>query len=158
MRRFAALPLALVIAAPAAAAEPQMPAHVVAEMFCMARTVGDMSLVSDYLSSRLYTAVGQALVRNDEIQKQFPDEKPPLGDGVPWASYQDAVSSCIVDYAAASSTPTAIPVTYDFPDAPDAGWTDTLLLVQVDGEWQLDDIQYEDGSSLTAALAAVLEG
>ena len=135
-----------------------MPAHVAAEMFCMARMVGDMSLVSDYLSSKLYTAVGQALVRNDEIRKQFPDEKPPLGDGVRWASYPDAVPGCTVDYAGANSTPTAIAVTYEFPDAPDAGWTDTLLLVEIDGEWQLDDVQYVDGSRLTAALAAVVEG
>jgi hypothetical protein len=158
MRLFAALPLALVVATPAAATEPRMPAHVVAEMFCMARILGDMSLVSNYLSSSLYTAVGQALIRNDEIEKQFPDDKPPLGDGVPWASYPDAVPSCTVDYAAASSTPTAIPVTYDFPDAPDARWADTLLLVEIDGEWQLDDVQYEDGSRLTAALTAVFEG
>ncbi len=123
----------------------------------MARTVGDMSLVSDYLSAELYAAIGAALMRNDEIQKQYPDEKPPLGDGVPWASYPDAVPSCVVDYEAAKSTPAAVPITYSFPDAPDAGWTDTLVLVEADGEWQLDDVLYQDGGRLTAVLISAFE-
>jgi hypothetical protein len=157
MRRLAALPLALVLAAPSLAAETTAP-HVVAEMFCMARTVGDMSLVSDYLSAELYAAIGTALVRNDEIQKQFPDDKPPLGDGVPWASYPDAVPNCAVDYEAAKSTPATVPITYSFPDAPDAGWTDTLVLVEVDGNWELNDVLYQDGGRLTEVLAFAFEG
>ena len=157
MRRLVALPLAFVLATPAVPAESAVQPHMVAEMFCMARIVGDMSLVSDYLSSDLYAAVGQALVRNDEIQKQFPDEKPPLGDGVPWASYPDAVPTCVVDYEAAKTTPAAVPITYSFPDAPDASWTDTLVLVEVDGNWQLDDILYQDGGRLTEVLVSAFE-
>ncbi len=157
MHRLIVLPLALLASIPAAAAEPQMPAHVVAEMFCMARTVGDMTLIDDYLSSGLYQAIDVALLRNAEIQKQAPDEKPPLGDGVPWASYPDAVPSCVVDYDAARTRPTEIPVTYAFPDAPEAGWTDTLVLVNVEGEWQLDDVLYRDGGRLTEALVSAFE-
>ncbi len=162
MRRLAALPLALLIAAPTLpaatfAAEPEMPAHIVAETFCVAMIVGDMTMISDHLTSELYKAIGQALLKNDEIQKQHPDEKPPLGDGVPWASYQDAVSDCAVDYDAAKNTPATIPITYSFPDAPDAGWTDTLVLKVVDGEWQLEDVRYEDGGSLAEALVTLFE-
>jgi hypothetical protein len=156
MRGFA-LPLALLVSIPAAATEPQMPAHVVAEVFCMARTVGDMSLVEEYLSSALYRAIGEALLRNAEIQKQIPDEKPPLGDGVPWASYPDAVPSCLVDYEAAQNTPSEIPVTYAFPDAPEAGWTDTLILVNVEGEWLLDDVLYRDGGRMTDRLVSAFQ-
>src|SRR5262245_6897934 len=106
MRLLAALPLALLIAAPPAyATEPEMPAHIVAETFCMAMTIGDMTMISDYLTPELYAAIGQALLKNDEIQKLHPDEKPPLGDGVPWASYQDAVENCAVDYEAAKNSP-----------------------------------------------------
>jgi hypothetical protein len=157
MRRLLALPFVVLAIGPAATTEPQMPAHVVAEMFCMARTVGDMSLIDEYLTSALYTAIGDALLRNSQIQEQAPDEKPPLGDGVPWASYQDAVPSCVVDYVAAEATPTAIPVTYAFPDAPEAGWTDTLVLVSVEGEWQLDDLLYETGGRLTEVLVTAFE-
>jgi hypothetical protein len=157
MHRLTALPLAFVLATPALTAETTAPPHVVAEMFCMARIVGDMSLVSDYLSADLYAAVGRALVRNDEIQKQYPDEKPPLGDGVPWASYPDAVPTCVVDYEAAETTPAAVPITYSFPDTPDASWTDTLVLVEVDGDWQLDDVLYQDGGRLTEVLVSAFE-
>jgi hypothetical protein len=157
MRRLAALPFALLVATPSLAVEPLMPPHIVAEEFCLARLIGDMTMISDYLTSELYSAVGHAIVKNDEIQKQYPDEKPPLGDGVPWASYQDAPAECLVDYEAAKTHPTEVPITYKFADAPDATFTDTLILKQVDDEWQLDDVAYNDGSRLTAVLIAAFE-
>ena len=156
MRRLAALSLAL-IATPALATEPLMPPHVVGEMFCLARTVGDMSMVADYFSSELYTAVGRAMLKNAEIQKQQPDEKPPLGDGIPYASFPDAPTECLVDYDGAKAHPTTIAVTYKFADAPDAGWSDTLVLREVEGEWQLDDVVYADGGRLTEVLAAAFD-
>ncbi len=153
MPRFAPLSLVLV-ATPALATEPVMPPHVVGEMFCLARTVGDMSMVVDYFSSDLYAAVGQAMLKNAELQKQHPDEKPPFGDGIPYASFPDAPSECIVDYEGAKAHPTEVAVTYKFADAPNAGWTDMLILVNAGDEWQLADVQYADGSRLTQALAA----
>lgn len=155
MRRLAPAALALLAVPPALAVEPIMPAHVVAEMFCMARTVGDMSLAEPYFSAELSFAIEKALALNAVIQKEHPDEKPPLGDGVPWSSYEDAAGECSVDYAAARANPEAIPVTYTYAGDPKVTWSDTLLLRTVDGEWKLDDIAYgEGGGRLVETLEA----
>jgi hypothetical protein len=154
MRRLVLPALAFLAAGPALAVEPIMPAHIVAETFCMARIVGDMTLAEEYFSEELSYAIGKAMARNAVIQKQHPDEKPPLGDGVPWGTYQDVADSCEVDYGAANATPTEIPVTYKFPDAPDANWTDTLVLKQVNDQWKLDDVLYQEGGRLTEFLVS----
>lgn len=152
MRRLAALSLALLTTVPVLATEPLMPPHVVAETFCMARTVGDMSLVEDEFSSELYQTIGHALLKNAEQQKAHPDEKPFLGDGIPYASYPDRPDECLVDYEGAKAHPTEVAVTYKFAGAPDAGWTDTLILRDVDGKWELDDVMYADGGRLVDLL------
>jgi hypothetical protein len=116
-----------------------------------------MGLAADLMTAELYAAIGQAMLKNDEIQRQHPDEKPPLGDGVPYASFPDAADECAVDYAGAAVHPAEVAVTYRIAGAPDAGWTDTLILRQVDGEWQLDDIVYADGGRLSEALKGAFE-
>jgi hypothetical protein len=155
MRRLVLVPLAVLCAAPAISLEPLMPPHIVAETFCVARIAGDMTMIEPYLTDELADAIGQAMAQNDVIQKQHPDEKPPLGDGVPWATYQDAVPSCVVDYEAAKANPGMVPVIYAIPDAPDASWSDTLVLRQVQTHWKLDDIVYQDGARLTDVLVSV---
>ena len=64
----------------------------------------------------------------------------------------DHIGLSVADYEAAKATPDQIPVTYSFNDAPDAGWTDTLVLKQVDSHWKLDDVLYQDGGKLTGVL------
>jgi hypothetical protein len=154
MRRLVLPALLFLAAGRVLAVEPIMPAHVVAESFCVARIIGDMSLAEAYFSEELSYAIDKAMAQNAVIQKQHPDEKPPLGDGVPWGTYPDAVPECVVDYDAATATPAEIPVTYRYPEAPDANWTDKLVLRQVDGEWKLDDVLYQDGGKLTEFLVS----
>ena len=152
------LTLALLLASFPVAAEPAIPPAAIAETFCAARTIGDMSLIEPYLSGALQEAIGTAMARNDLIQQTAPDEKPPLGDGVPWASYPDAPPSCDVDYEAVRTTPAAVPVSYDFADEPGAAWTDTLVLREIDGEWRLDDIRYGGSEqTLTDLLVAAFD-
>jgi len=64
MRRLALAPLLAVMAAPALAVEPLMPPHVAAEMFCLGRTTGDMSLAQEYLTPELSYAIEKALAQN----------------------------------------------------------------------------------------------
>jgi hypothetical protein len=157
MRRLPIAALAFLAAGPVLALEPVMPAHVAAEMFCMARIVGDMRLAEPYFTAELSYAIEKAMAQNAVIQKQHPDEKPPLGDGVPWSSWPDAAAECVVDYAAAKATPAEIPVTYTDAGEPKTSWSDTLVLLQVEGEWKLDDIAYGVGGRLTETLVAAFE-
>jgi hypothetical protein len=156
MHRLAALSLTL-LAAPALATEPLMPPHVVAETFCLARLVGDMSLIKGYYSPRLYAAIGTALLQNAEWEKAHPGEKPPLGDGIHYASFPDTPSECVVDYEGAKTRPDRIAIRYSLPNAPALDWTDKLLLVEVDGVWQLDDVVYSSDTTLTEELKAYFE-
>lgn len=157
MHRLALAPLLALMVTPAVAVEPLTPPHVAAEMFCMGRTTGDMGLAQDYLTPELRDAIEKALAQNDMVQKAHPDEKPPLGDGVPWSTFQDAVSQCDVDYEAAKATPTEVPITFSFPESPDAGWTDTLVLKDVEGTWKVDDVLYSDGGRLTETLVSAFD-
>lgn len=134
-----------------------IPATTVAEMFCMGRTV-DPSLAAPYLAPDLVYATEKALARNVLWERDNPGEKGPLGDGIPWQSFPDRADQCTVDYAASAAEPMLVPVTYAIAGAPDAGWTDTLVLEVIDGEWKIVDVRYEnDADSLAALLAAAFD-
>jgi hypothetical protein len=146
---FLALPIAL---APQPAAAQEIPPTSVAEMYCLGRTVGDMSLVQPYVSPDLDYAIEAAWAKNLVAQEKAPDEKPPLGDDIPWQSFPDQAPECLVDYAVPIADPTEVGITYSFPAEPDANWTDTLVIRKVDGAWRIDDVIFTDGTLLTTAL------
>jgi hypothetical protein len=155
MHRLAVLSLVL-LASPALATEPLMPAHVVAETFCMARLAGDMSLVEDRFSPRLSGAIGEALLKSAAWEKAHPGEKPPLGDGIHYASFPDSPAICVVDYDGAKTHPGEITVSYETASGK-FDWQDTLLLVETDGIWQLDDVRYSSDTTLTEELLTAFE-
>lgn len=146
------LALPIVLAANLVVAQ-EIPPTTIAEMFCLARTVGDMSLVEPYISADLDYAVKEASAKTLLAQQKAPDEKPPLGDGIPWQSFPDQAPECLVDYAAPANDPAEVRITYTFATTPDANWTDTLVIRKVDGAWMIDDIMFNDGTLLTKALS-----
>jgi hypothetical protein len=146
----------LAITASAALASSLSPGDI-GDTFCAARVSGDMSKVEPLLSPDLAAAISDAQAKNDAIQKQYPDEKPPLGDGIPWQSFQDYAPQCMVIGASGTlENPEAV-LFYQIPGQGGTSWSDRLVLTFVDGELRIGDIVYSDGSRLTETLVKAFE-
>ncbi len=109
----------------------------------------------DLLTQRLAETLSSALERNDTIQAAAPDEKPPLGDGIPWSSFPDRPDGCTLGLAVVHGHRAELPITYGFANAPDAAYTDTIILRHEDGAWRIDDIVYTDGQHLRLGLESL---
>lgn len=163
MRRLLPLLLALLPAAPASAQMTTLSPEEIGEIFCMAHLGNDMDAIRGLLSPVLASAIDYAEARNDVIQRAAPDEKPPLGDGIPWQAVADYASICTVGPVKSSATATGVQIQYGFPDYPDDGFTDTLVLVPIPGPFggpdvlRIDDIAHEGGSSLRQLLTSAFE-
>ena len=90
--------------------------------------------------------------------------KPPLGDGIPWQTWPDYAPDCTVGLVTLMKTDARVEIAYAFPDQPDAGFTDTLLLKRVEIEnygtpfWRIDNLAYAEGGDLRATLLGAFEG
>ncbi len=111
--------------------------------FCAARMKNDEKQVRALLSPSLLEVIEEAETRNDAIAKATPDEKPPLGDGIPWQGFPDQAPLCKAGEAKQVPGRTEVLVRYEFPDTPNAGWTDKLLLVSAGSGLLIDDILYQ---------------
>jgi len=151
----------LLIAAMAAGASPVRAdaitdAKQLGDLFCLVgksgRDGGEFGRM--YLVTRaLGSAIDEAVSKSDAIAKAAPDEKPPLGDGVPFASYTDEAPVCHAGKFAEADGKQTIEVEYIFADTPDANWTDRLVLVTEDGRPRVDDVLYgTSGDGLRKAL------
>ena len=133
------------------------------DAFCIATLANDMSAIeAGLLSPALVEAITVAETRNAEYASQYPDDKPPLGDGLPWRSYPDAADGCTVGAVtqATDGATASVEINYSFKADPLANYTDTLQLKQTTGTdrfYQIDDIDYVIGQSFTAALETLFE-
>ena len=132
------------------------------QAFCGLRAVEGGNARIHLMSPSLVELVNKALAVNAKLQAETPDEKPPLGDGVPYQSYPDVAPKCEPGAAAKDGDAIVAEVKYSFPDSPDANWTDRLVLVADDaGTLLVDDILYgetgEDGT-LRAFLDDIVAG
>lgn len=111
--------------------------------FCRARKAGSDEETRALLSDALLSTIREAEARNARLAKAAPGDKPPLGDGVPWQSFPDSAPVCQAANAVPEGNRATVEITYDFPDQPNARWTDRLMLVETaDGAWRIDDIRY----------------
>ncbi|HEY0031988.1 MAG TPA: hypothetical protein VGB81_01880 [Devosia sp.] len=151
------------MACPAAAQENGLSPKQIGEIFCLGRLSNDMAPVLAITSPLLATTIAHAQARNDVVQRAAPDEKPPLGDGIPWQSYPDHATQCTVGNPVSSATMTGIEIDYGFPDSPEANFTDTLVLVPVPVQagfepfLRIDDVVYETGGTLVELLGSSFE-
>lgn len=166
MRRFAialaALPL--LHAAPALAEMATVSPMQIGEIFCIARLGNDDGILAGTMTDELRALIAYAEARNQTIADAAPDEKPPLGDGIPWSSFPDYAAKCTVGSVAIDGRTANVTVNYGFPGEPTADYADTLQLVLVahpydpaTGIWRLDDIRYTTSTTLREALTAVFE-
>lgn len=169
MRLSSAL-IALLLSAPAFAQSPPSGPAMIGEIFCIGLVGGDMEAVRAAMTTDLNAAIDAALERNDVLQAAQPDEKPPLGDGVPWTGAPDYSPQCTPAVAGQSDDTAEVTVRHAFPDEPAGDYEDTLLLVTVPGRygetlWRIDDIAYdtsgdigyEPGHTLRETLVSAFE-
>ena len=160
MLRIAATVIAILAAAPTLAQPATLTPRQIGEIFCTARTGNDMVPVTALLSETLTTAIADAEAQNEVIAKARPDEKPPLGDGIPWQAYPDYADRCAPGEVTFMMDEAIVPIAYSFTAYPDADFTDTLKLRLIDDPalggriWRIDDVAYATDGDLRTTLAS----
>jgi hypothetical protein len=61
----------------------------IGQIFCLSRLGNDEAVIAGILTDDLQKAIKVAEQKDDDYAKKNPDEKPPLGDGIPWQSSPD---------------------------------------------------------------------
>jgi len=167
MRTAAAILVATALmASPAFAADTEsagqmvvLKADQIGEIFCMSRIGNDEAVISGILTDGLKQAIATVDKLDDAYAKAHPDEKPPLGDGIPWQSSADYAPKCDTGLATLSKMDAKVEIKYSFPDDAAADFTDTLILkkLPIDGTnvgyWRIDNVVYSDGTDLKTALS-----
>lgn len=160
MLRIAATVFAVLAAAPALAQPANLTPRQIGEIFCAARAGNDMMPVTALLSDTLTTAIADAEAQNEVIARARPDEKPPLGDGIPWQAYPDYADRCAPGEVTFMMDEAIVPIAYSFTAYPDADFTDTLKLRLIDDPalggriWRIDDVAYATDGDLRTTLAS----
>ncbi len=146
----------LALALPASAMASAMTPQTLGERFCTAMldpSSDPLTLVTPALAD----VITSALARNAEIQAAVPDEKPPLGDGIPWRSWQDLPDGCAVGPIDNRATQSGVTLRYSFSEEADADFEDVLVVAPIPGHAPnlgVDDIVFSTGSTLREALDA----
>ncbi|WP_449395174.1 hypothetical protein [Devosia riboflavina] len=128
--------------------------------FCKASLEDDMSPVEAALTPDLAKIIAEAEAKNAKIQAAAPDEKPPLGDGLPWRSWTDYADGCEVGDITEDAGKTLVEIRYSFTTSPDANYADHLVLIPAttgNDSWQLDDIKLIDRMTLRSVLAGAFD-
>lgn len=139
MRFLIILPVALLAAQTGHAAEG---AHAIAEKFCAAQVAGDEAAVRALFSPELERVVAEAERRNAAVAAAAPDEKPPLGDGIPYQGFPDRAPECRVGAERTKGGAVEVEIGYDFPAQPNSGWTDRLVIRPAPDGLAIDDILF----------------
>ena len=163
MHRFVVAATLCLVATPSFAQMVSISPEQIGEVFCIARLGNDMAPVQGLLTTGLAAAITEADAKNDAIQKAHPDEKPPLGDGIPWQDAPDYAAQCTVGEVTLMQDEAAVAIAYGFPEYPEADFTDHLKLKLVDAPtvgakvWRIDDLTYADARHLRAVLIDVFD-
>jgi len=135
----------------------------IGQIFCLSRLGNDEAVIAGILTQSLRQAIADAEAKDADYAKKNPDEKPPLGDGIPWQSSPDYAAKCETGLVTLSKTDAKVEIKYGFPDAPGANFTDTLILrkLPIDGMdvgyWRIDDVLYPDGTDLRKSLISAFQ-
>jgi hypothetical protein len=132
--------------------EPKSAEQAFGEVFCLVKDFPPQAGPAMLATPSLAEAIQQALDQNEVIAKAHPDEKPPLGDGVPFQGFQDATPKCEVGKIVGEGVGVVVEIRHIFPDAPSANYSDRLMLGQgwKAGFYGIDDVLYgADGDNGT---------
>ena len=159
----AILPLLLLATLPAQAQMITLEPEQIGQIFCIASLGNDMAPVEALLSNDLQTIVAEAWEKNAAFEAANPGDKPPLGDGLPWRTWPDYADGCTVGEALAEREMATVVISYTFSEAPDANYSNELILrpaTFADGAplvWRIDDIDLGDGNTFRSVLAGAFE-
>ena len=143
-----ALAATLAFAAGLARADTQSDAQQLGKVFCFLGKADGGQFGRMYLLTRSLTQlVNDALKKNDEIASAKPNEKPPLGDGIPYQSFPDTAPVCKPGKLTDKGREQVLEIAYSFPDTAIAGWTDQLVLIAEDGRLRIDDVLFGTGDT-----------
>ena len=153
------LPLLLVSALPAQAQMVTITPDQIGQIFCIGSLANDMAPVEALLTPDLRAVIEEAWVNNAAFEAANPGDKPPLGDGLPWRTWPDYADGCTVADGEVEREAASVVINYSFADAPDANYSNFLLLKPVtmaEGAeivWRIDDIDLRDGYTFRSILA-----
>jgi hypothetical protein len=153
------LPLLLAAALPAQAQMATIEPEQIAEIFCIGSVGNNMAPVEALFSPELQALVAEAWEKNAAYEAANPGDKPPLGDGLPWRTWPDYADGCTAGEGVAEREMAVVAVNYTFSDAPDANYSNELILrpaTFADGEplvWVIDDIDLGEGHTFRSVLA-----
>lgn len=163
MHRFAIVAAFALLALPVNAQMITISPTQIGEIFCIARLGNDMAPVEALLTPELVAAIAEAQAKNDAIQQAHPDEKPPLGDGIPWQAFPDYADQCGPGAITLAADDATVAIDYAFKAYPEADFTDSLKLKLVDDAtigtkvWRIDNIAYATQGDLRAVLISAFE-
>lgn len=127
------------VAMSAPSAQASQTAEAVARAFCAAVRGSDEPAAEALMTPALQAAIARLRAADADYRALFPQDKPPLGDGLRLTAYPDGVLDCRPDAA----TPDSIDLVYTPGIDPSATWRDRLVLtISPDGAVQVAEILY----------------
>lgn len=127
----------------AAVAQEQDEPKQLGTLFCVLTQGGEQFAPQYLLTASLVAEIQAGLKKNDEWAAANPGDKPPLGDGIHFASYPDGAPICRVDAIAdAADGKTHVDIQYVVGATREANWTDRLVLKSEGGLLHIDDVLY----------------
>lgn len=126
-------------------------------LFCKAILSDKMDLIEAYLSQNLATQIAHAEAVSAVAALEKPNEKPPLGDGVPWQAFPDQADACEVVYVNDSKAHTEIAIAHKFTEHPDEDFTDVLIVSGTGFDIQINDLRYADDLMLSDVLKEITD-
>lgn len=142
--------------------QPKSAAAAFGAAFCLMKDNPPGADLMVLVTPSLAEETQKALAKNDEIQKAHPDEKPPLGDGIPFQSFPDLSPKCEVGKVEGEGAGAVVEIRHGFPDTPRADYSDRIVLGKgwAKGTLGIDDVLYGEeggGGSLRKTLAEAFE-
>jgi hypothetical protein len=142
--------------------QPRSAAAAFGEAFCLMKDNPPGADLMVLVTRSLAEEIQKALAKNDEIQKAHPDEKPPLGDGVPFQSYPDLSPKCEVGMVEGEGAGAVVEIRHIFPETPRADYSDRIVLGEgwTKGALGIDDVLYGEeggGGTLRKTLVEAFE-
>lgn len=98
-----------------------------------------------YFSQHLNGLIEHALRVRDHAIATEPEEKPPFVDGDVFTSLFEGATGVDVEPSGPDPARLALNFVHEQPGEPATRWSDYALLVQEDGAWKIDDIEYGGG-------------
>lgn len=128
-------------------------AEMAATKFCRAYQANSDWRMKMIMTEDLKDQWRAAEKQNTAIQRARPGEKPPLGDGIPVASFQDSMPECAVGKITQRGDGAIVSINHIDPAKPASNWTDRIVVKKEGTAYLIDDVTFPShGGSLRAAL------